>query len=392
MSARRLGPRFTLTLGACALLAACATQPRHPAPPVLVIAHPSPPAPTLAPLPKAEAVNPPWTGMIARFALDDCADSALIRDKARLYTRNPERFEQQLQQMLPLLMYVDGELQRAGVPAEFSLLPMVESEFRPGEPGRRGDPAGMWQLMPHTARLHGLVVSRSYDGRLDPVASTAAAAAMLQSLGREFGDWRLADMAYNAGPYAIARMLPDHSDATRAPIPKLPVSATTRNHLAKLLALACIIRQPERFNVALPAADADDYLATAEVPAGIALADAARMAGVPLAHLRALNPGYLGRTVPANSPRTLLLPAEGARALAAALATGPAPVVAEAGRPAHSEGPPRYTSHHHRVTRGETLWSIASRFHIGVDQLRAWNDLDGDALQPGQMLRLDSPN
>src|SRR5579875_747444 len=87
--------------------------------------------------------------------------------------------------------------------------------------------------------------------KANSVPVTAAAAAILQSLGREFGDWRLADMAYNAGPYAIARMLPDHSDATRAPIPKLPVSATTRNHLAKLLALACIIRQPERFNVAL---------------------------------------------------------------------------------------------------------------------------------------------
>lgn len=410
MNAPRHGIRLTLALAACTMLAACATQPpAKPEPTPAVVAPlpmvPPPPAPTVRPHPR----NEPWAGIVASDVMQDCTDAPLIRANAEMYTRYPEQFEQLLRQSLPLIIYVHNQLQAAGIPGEFSMLPMLESSYNPAEPGRHGDPAGMWQLMPRTARWRGLVITRDYDGRLDPVASTQVATTMLKSFERRFGDWRLVDMAYNAGPYAVLAALRDRPDATSKPIPDLPLSRVTRNHLARLMALSCILRQPQRFHVTLPQPSAADELAAVTVPAGTRLRDAARLADLDEARVRELNPGYRGTRIPADSPGTLLLPAAAAQTLAAALTidasesiaqvdttepdAGPGnrvPLPDEPAAPADdaAASPDPAPMPRHRVHRGETLWSIAHRYHVSVDDLKRWNHLHGDALRVGERLRI----
>jgi membrane-bound lytic murein transglycosylase D len=344
MNVQRAGSRLALTLAACALLAACAVAPPKPAPrPATVIARPEPSPPTLAPLPPPATGAGFWIDLKASFALDDCADSPQVKAKIAMYTRWPAHFERLLRSSLPLMMYVQKHLQTAGIPGEFVMLPMLESSYNPREPSRHGDPAGMWQLMPRTARGHGIVVNRHYDGRLDPVASTRVAIEMLTAFGEKFGDWRLADMAYNAGPYALLGALRRDPDIGDGAIPDL-LGSTTRKHLAKLLALSCILREPQRFHVELPQPDPNDELATIRVPAGTRLAAVAGMAEIPQAKLRALNPGYLGASIPADSPRTLLLPAASAQALATALTIDSSESVAQVDtKPPHG-GPGRANS------------------------------------------------
>lgn len=410
MKAQRAPLRLALVLGATALLAACATPPpRPPARPATVIARPAPPPPTVTLLAPASAQGEPWTSLSASFVMNDCADSPLVRARETMFTRSPARFEQLLRQSLPLMIYVQKQLQAAGIPGEFVMLPMLESSYQPHEPSRHGDPAGMWQLMPRTARARGVIVNRHYDGRLDPVASTRAAIDMLTAFGKQFGDWRLADMAYNAGPYAVLGALRRHPDLGHDAIPDLPVSHTTRNHLAKLLALSCILRDPKRFHVKLPSPSADDELAAVHVPAGTRIAAAARMAGTTESALRALNPGYLGAHIPAGSPRILLLPVPAAQALAAAMALDASEPVAEAGPTDHAADPgddiplpvepsaaeadaatPAGSTHasRHRVRDGDTLWRIAHRYHVSVGDLKRWNGLHDDTLHPGELLRI----
>ncbi|HVX03698.1 MAG TPA: transglycosylase SLT domain-containing protein, partial [Rhodanobacteraceae bacterium] len=223
--------RLGLTLAISMVLAACATQPSKPlkAPPTPAVVTPLPviPAPAVAPEATPESADEPWAGIVASDVMHDCADSPMIRANAAMYTRSPERFEQLLEQSLPLIIYVHKQLQDAGIPGEFSMLPMLESSYNAAEPGRRNDPAGMWQLMPRTARLHGVTVNRHYDGRLDPVASTQAAVRMLKALNGRLQDWRLTDMAYNSGPYAVMGALREHPELGSEAIPAIPVSHTT---------------------------------------------------------------------------------------------------------------------------------------------------------------------
>ncbi|HEX5488720.1 MAG TPA: transglycosylase SLT domain-containing protein [Rhodanobacteraceae bacterium] len=411
----RHASRLGATLAACALLAACAVGPTRPtASPAVVTPRPEPPPTTVVPLVRTpQAGVEPWASLTASFVMHDCNDSPLVRAKLAMYTRSPAHFEQMVQQALPLMLYVKEQLQTAGIPGEFVMLPMLESSYNASEPSRRGDPAGMWQLMPRTARAHGITIDRRYDGRLDPVASTRVAVKMLAAFGKRFDDWRLADMAYNAGQYAVLGALRHHPDLGDGAIPDIPVSSTTRNHLAKLMALNCILREPERFHVELPQALPSGELVTIRVPAGMRLDAAARGAQVSEAKLRALNPGYLGTRVPADSPRTLLLPPTAAGALAAALevddsetvaqvdtfesASGPndsPPLPAEPTQPpgapesASGDASATHATAHHRVRKGESLWSIAHRYHVTVDDLKRWNELGDDDIRPGEELRV----
>jgi len=42
----------------------------------------------------------------------------------------------------------------------------------------------------------------------------------------------------------------------------------------------------------------------------------------------------------------------------------------------------------HKVDNGESLWTIARRHQVSVDQLMKWNGLQTQAVKPGQVLRL----
>ena len=409
MSTPRTCIRLGLTLAISMVLAACATPPSKPPPtPAVVTAIPVVPVPKVAPVAVPESANEPWASIVASDVMHDCAESPLIRANAAMYTRSPARFEQLLEQSLPLIIYVHEQLQDAGIPGEFSMLPMLESSYNAAEPGHRSNPAGMWQLMPRTARLHGVTMNRQYDGRLDPVASTQAAIKMLKALNRRFEDWRLTDMAYNSGPYAVLGALRDHPELGSEAIPGIPVSHTTRTHLARLMALSCILRQPERFHVQLPKPSPADRLATIEAPAGTRLKSAADMAEISEAKLRALNPGYVDGSVPSDSPRTLLLPTGAIESLVAALTVGASEPVAQVNTREQNAGPsnnlplpnepmpaPRDNSpappppaQHHRVRKGDTLWSIAHRYHVSVKDLRRWNHLHDSDVHPGEELRV----
>lgn len=413
MSPQRTGIRLALTLAVCAVLAACAIQPpRQPSPspmPAVVTPIPKVPAPPVAPAPAPKPSDQPWTGIVGSDVMQDCADSPLIHANALMYTRSPAHFEELLKHSLPLIIYVHDQLQDAGIPGEFSMLPMLESSYDPGERGHRNGPAGLWQFIPGTARRHGVAVNKRYDGRLDPVASTRAAIQMLKALHEQFGDWRLVAMAYNAGPAAVTGALHARPHATAKPVPDLPLGHTTRTHLARMMALSCILREPERFHVQLPQPSANTELAAVKVAVGTRLKKAAAMAEMPESKLRALNPGYLVARVTADSSRTLLLPANAARSLAAALTVDDSESVAQVNAESNSDpadniplpdepSPPQDDTgpataapaprSHHRVREGETLWSIAQHYHVSVRDLKRWNDLRGDMLRPGEELRV----
>ncbi len=373
-----------------------------------------------------------------------CDYNPAVRRWAHTYTQSPSQFTASMNEAMPYLLIVLDEIERRDLPGEFAFLPYIESTYTPVSSS--GDhAAGIWQLMPDTARETGLPITPEYDGRLDIYASTQAALSLLERYQREFDDWRVVDLAYNAGEYGVKTHVGSSTLGGSADeIARLRVNPGAHDHLAKLLAVACVASDPERFHIELPEPSSDDVLVHIELNAQVDLNLVAWISGIDIAQLRRYNPGYkLGR-MPVEGPHGLLIPASQKDVVESALALVPTPMwrewheislqqdesvdvlatahdldvdavasinhvapdgIVPAGKhvllPGRSDATqaidtsPRvvvaaHMSSTHVVRSGDTLWSIARSRHVRIDDLLRWNGLTRTAkLHLGQRLRLE---
>ena len=122
------------------------------------------------------------------------------------------------------------------VPPELLAVALVESGFNPMALSPKGA-RGIWQFMPITAARYGLIVQPANDHRTHPEHSTRAAARYLRDLYRQFGDWKLALAAYNAGETRVQQIIDrtgirDFDEMARRGL--LPLE--TRNYVPAVLA------------------------------------------------------------------------------------------------------------------------------------------------------------
>ena len=351
-----------------------------------------------------------WDKLRNSFAMSDCDADPQIMVWAHRYTQNPQRFEAQMSQALPQLIYVQQVAEKYDVAGEFALLPWVESQYRP-VPGHHNLPAGIWQIVTGTAHVIGLHTDHGYDGRLDTAASTDSVMRMLHDYYGNLHDWRLVDYAFNRGEFGMQRLVQQHGLPPDEPaIPSLPVPRVTREHLTKLLAISCVVRDPGRFNVELPTLAPDQHLETVQVNRNMTLSHAASSAGMDTDALKHLNPALLTGNVDNNSPgHLLLMPHRNAEQLRTAMqmandqsmtaslsdASNPPPsLLADTPAITDDSADKPAKPHHartHTVRAGESLWQIAKNYSTSVNKLERLNNLHGKPLKPGQVLKLDPP-
>lgn len=98
---------------------------------------------------------------------------------------------------------VKNEIQNENLPDAVFFIPLLEASFVNQERGKNS-PAGLWQIMPLTAKNLRLRNDESIDERLDLIKSTDAASSYLKKYYKKLDKWYLAILAYNSGEGNVA--------------------------------------------------------------------------------------------------------------------------------------------------------------------------------------------
>lgn len=313
-----------------------------------------------------------WDRMQSLYALPEI-DNARIDREVNFYLKNPEYLSRVQQRAEPYLFFILNEIEAKNIPGEMALLPIVESAFRP-DAESPAKASGLWQFIPPTGRLYGLEQNSWYDGRRDVIESTQAATTFLKQLSEEFNnDWLLALASYNAGKGNIRHAMDKNLGRGEATdYWSLDLNSETAAYVPKLLAIAKIFGNPEKYNLNLHRIANEPYFELIDVQSQIDLSKAAELAQTPLDDFLKLNPAFNRWSTAPDGPHRLLIPVEKADSFKEKLAELP-----------DSE---RIKWEHHTVSNKESLKSIAQKHHTTVAQIQEVNHLDENAVAQGKTL------
>ena len=255
-------------------------------------------------------LSPPadlWERMRRGYGMPDL-ENELVHDREQWYSTRPDYILRMTERSRKYLFYIVEELERRNMPTELALLPFVESAFNP-EAVSSAKAVGIWQFMPATGKTFELKQSAFRDDRKDVLASTRAALDYLQKLHTMFGDWHLALAAYNWGEGSVGRAIAKNQRAGLGlNYSELSMPNETRFYVPKLLALKNIIANPDAFNSSLPNIENHPYFQAVDIKRDIDVEMAAKLAEVPLADFKALNPSASRPVILAAGTPQILLP------------------------------------------------------------------------------------
>ncbi|MDX2208484.1 MAG: transglycosylase SLT domain-containing protein [Gemmatimonadales bacterium] len=284
-----------------------------------------------------------------------------------------DRFQIWLERMPTFEPFARASMAEQGLPGDLVYLALIESGFSPVAVSR-ARAVGIWQFMPATGKSYGLRVTPWIDERRDPIKSTVAAARHLKDLTDRFGSHYLAAAAYNGGAGRVGRGLQqiasamgygDESTELTSDDAFFELADTrhiyqeTKDYVPKLIAAAILAKEPARYG--FEAVEGGDPFPhdSVIVEGGTGLDKIARLTGVELDVIRALNPHILRGVTPPGERYAVRLPTGTAERVSVAYAALPP-----------EERPTVLT---HVVRRGESVSGIARRYGVSQNLLMTAN-------------------
>ena len=326
------------------------------------------------------AVSPgkPWNDLLDHlrrgFAIPPVMNSR-VEGELDWFVRHPEYLTRVFNRAQQFLPHIVAQLEAHALPLELALLPMVESAYDPFAYSH-GRAAGLWQIIPGTAKRFGIRQNWWYDGRRDVVDSTRGALAYLTYL-HEFneGDWLRAIASYNSGEGNVRKAV-RRNRARSEPIDcwSLKLSRETSAYVPRLMALVEIVRDPLAHGVTLPEIINEPQFVSIEIGSQLDLALAAELAGVTLDNLYQFNSGLNRWATDPAGPHRLLVPIASASTFGEALAEVP-----------ENE---RVRWKRHKVRSGEAISVIAEKYHTTLAAIRAANGMRNNTIRAGSYLMI----
>ncbi len=283
-------------------------------------------------------------------------------------------------------------LAKYNLPLELKYLAMVESALNPIA-GSKAGAKGLWQFMRGTGSEYGLKVSSLVDERYYPEKETDAACRYLKSLYARYEDWFLVLAAYNSGPGTVNRAIIRAGGVKNywAIWPYLP--AETRGYVPAFIAVTYVMNYaPEHnlypMNPGLLMHGTDTVL----VRDRVAFDQINECIGVPMVDLEFFNPQFTKRVIPGTkeSPYALRMPTKYTLRFTQLEDSIYSYVSrSEKAREIIEEKVEEVSdSFVHVVKKGESLGSVARKYHVTVAKIKKWNHLKRETLHVGQRLTI----
>lgn len=294
-----------------------------------------------------------------------------------------ERYLTRSTRYLPVMKEI---LKQEGLPEDLVYMALIESGFSASARSHAGA-VGYWQFIRDTGRVYDLRITRLIDERQDPVKSTQAAARYLKGLYNLFGSWYLAIAAYNVGENRVKRVVMQNFTrdfwelARRKQLPR-----ETIDYVPKYIAAKMIAHEPQKYGFVDLTFEPTLNYESLSCTQSVDLKKLAEEMKLSYDEVKVLNPSYRTQyaVVEKDLPVEVRVPF-GTKTLAQNVLSQS--YVAIDRVPTSISSRTRFSRH--RVRRGETLASIASKFETSVEELRRANRMGRRAVvRKGMTLRV----
>ena len=283
------------------------------------------------------------------------------------HLRDIDKFEAYLNDSYYFLYFVIKELEKNNLPIELSILPYIESNYDPFSISPSGA-VGMWQFMPRTGRLYELNKSWWNEDRHDPFKSTEAAIGYLKYLYQRFdGDIYLSIAAYNAGPSLVDKRINQNKrKGEDIDFWSLNLPTQTKNYVPKYIALRELILNPEKYGITLPNIPYDSVVQKIIIPGQVEILALSEYLEIKPELLYKLNAGYTKWASAPKDESIFFIPKEKYF------------LFLSEKNPFNKTNDINWISH--TVNKGDNLWDLAIKYDTEVDVIKEVNYLNNDLL------------
>ncbi|MBQ1693897.1 MAG: transglycosylase SLT domain-containing protein [Bacteroidales bacterium] len=281
-------------------------------------------------------------------------------------------------------------LDRYGLPLELKYMAIIESAMNPLARSRAGA-TGIWQFMYNTAKSYNLKITSYVDERLDIEKAADAAARYLQDAYNTFGDWALAICSYNCGSGNVNKAIQRSGKRDFWSIyPYLP--RETRGYVPAFVGAMYAMTYYKEYGLVPEPVALPHYTDTIMVNKNLHFKQINELTGIPVETLRELNPQYTHDIVPGNEgPYVLKIPYQYTNSFISvedSVYTHKADSLLSAKVLTSVSSGGDGGSIRYLIKNGDTLGSIARRYHVTVSNLKRWNNLKSDSIRAGRYLTI----
>ena len=284
----------------------------------------------------------------------------------------------------------EEHLAKYDMPLELKYLAVVESALNPKAKSHVGA-TGLWQFMYGTGKIYDLKVNSYVDDRNDPLKSTEAACQYMLKLYQIFDDWNLALAAYNSGPGNVNKAIRRSGGKTSYWEIRPFLPRETSAYVPLFIAASYAFEYGPLHGIG-PAEVPAYYIETdtVRITTQVHFKQVEEMLSVDPSLMEFLNPQYRYKIVPVVDVQDYYLSLPKASAELFRASQDSIYSLADAYFEARASTIPELTQMNerttHRVQSGETLGHIASKYGVGVSEIKRWNGLSSDMIRIGQRL------